>query len=65
MILARVVTGEFCLGDKSFKSSPIARDENMCEIKYDSVVDDMKNPRIFCVFDDAAAYTDYVIKYKL
>ena len=65
MILARVVTGEFCLGDKSFKSSPISRDENMCEIKYDSVVDDMKNPRIFCVFDDAAAYTDYVIKYKL
>lgn len=65
MILARVVTGEYCLGDRRYTSPPTIKDENQNEIQYDSVVDRLIDPRIFCVFEDAKAYPDYVIKYKL
>ena len=64
MILARVVTGEFCLGDKSYRSPPTGTDESLNVVKYDSFVDNMDYPKTFCVFKDAAAYPDYIIKYK-
>ena len=63
MILARVITGEYCLGKKSYKCAPRTTDENGNELKADSVVDSIENPQVFCVFEDAAAYPEYVIKY--
>ena len=64
MILVRVITGRFCLGKKSFKSPPTTKDESGCIVKYNSVTDNMENPQMFCVFEDAAAYPDYVIKFN-
>ena len=64
IIAARVVTGRFCVGRRFLKSPPTIKDENGEVVKYNSVTDDMENPQMYCVFDDAAAYPDYIIKFK-
>ena len=62
MIQARVVTGDWCQGDSSLKAAPYkpgSRTE-----QYDSVVDNIKNPTMFIVFNDTSAYPEYIIKFK-
>ena len=62
IILARVVTGEFCVGKSSLKSAPY-KDGSATE-QYESVVDDESKPSMYCVFNDSSAYPEYIIKYK-
>ena len=61
MIQARVVTGEWCKGEKDMKTPPY---KDQSSDQYDSVVDDVSNPSIFVVFRDASAYPEYIIKFK-
>ena len=63
IILARVITGEYCLGNGSYKFAPYKPDSQYEQ--YDSVVNDPTNPSMYAVFHDASAYPEYVIKYKL
>lgn len=62
IILARVVTGEFCVGKSTLKSAPY-KDGSATE-QYESVVDDESKPSMYCVFNDSSAYPEYIIKYK-
>ena len=57
-----VLTGETTQGVKDMKAPP-TRDIGR-NIKYDSAVDDVKNPKIFVVFGDQRAYPEYLITYK-
>ncbi|XP_066431300.1 protein mono-ADP-ribosyltransferase PARP15-like isoform X2 [Eleutherodactylus coqui] len=60
---AAVLTGRYCLGDKRYKEAPhIDGDPN--KGRYDSVVDNVGNPKIFVVFHDDVAYPEYLITFK-
>ncbi|XP_067951553.1 protein mono-ADP-ribosyltransferase PARP15-like [Watersipora subatra] len=63
MIRARVLTGEYCSGACDYKSPPY-KPSSIIE-QYDSVVDEVSNPTIFVIFQDASAYPEYVISYKV
>ena len=62
MIQVRVLTGDYCLGNKSLKSAPY-KPQSATE-QYDCVVDDLQNPQKYCVFHDDSAYPEYIIRYK-
>ena len=62
MIQTRVITGEWCQGTQQLHAAPYktaAQTE-----QYDSVVDDVNNPTIYVVFNDASAYPEYIIKFQ-
>ena len=57
----RVLTGDYCKGQHEHKVAPF-KDKTKTQ-QYDSVVNDMKNPYIYVVFSDDAAYPDYIVKF--
>ena len=61
IIQARVITGEYIKGTRSMESAPFKGDTAQ---QYDSVVNDIRRPTIYVVFHDAAAYPEYIIKFK-
>ena len=61
MFLADVVTGEYCLGDSSYKVPPLLSSGS--EQRYDSVVNDVNSPGMFVVFKDASVYPLYLVTY--
>jgi len=62
MIMARVITGEYCEGYEGLRQAPYKPGSGY--IHYDSVVDDVRNPTMYGVFDDSSVWPEYVIKYK-
>ena len=63
MIQVRVLTGDYCLGNKGLKSAPY-KPQSATE-QYDCVVDDLQNPQKYCVFHDDSAYPEYIIRYNI
>lgn len=59
---ARVLTGQYAQGSKDIKVPP-PKDLSKPSILHESVVDDMKNPFIFVVFQDAHVYPEYLITF--
>ncbi|XP_067664225.1 protein mono-ADP-ribosyltransferase PARP15-like [Haliotis asinina] len=59
----RVLTGKFTLGRPRMKDTPFRDSEKT--VKYDSVVDDVKKPSLFVVFNDTQAYPEYLITFRL
>lgn len=62
MYLARVLTGDFCVGKAGLITPP-------CKIAggvdlYDSVADNLTKPSIFVIFRDAQAYPEYLITFQ-
>ena len=57
MYLARVLVGQYCVGNSSMIVPPDQRPE----ILYESVFDDKKDPSIFVVFCDNQSYPEYPI----
>ena len=57
VILAKVVTGRYQLGNQSTQRRHLQR-------RCHSTVDNQSNPTIFVVYHDASAYPEYVIKYN-
>ena len=55
----RVLTGDYCKGEREYIAAP---PKNATQ-RYDSVVNQMRDPYVFVVFDDAAAYPDYILKF--
>ena len=55
--LARVITGEFTVASRDMIDTPTKPDDT----KYDSAVDNVQNPQIFIVFQDAVVYPEYLI----
>ncbi|XP_010286854.1 PREDICTED: poly [ADP-ribose] polymerase 12, partial [Phaethon lepturus] len=59
MFLARVLVGEFTLGNSSYVRPPLKDNGNF----YDSCVNSCSNPSIFVVFEKQQIYPEYLIVY--
>lgn len=62
MYVARVLTGRHTLGNSSMKAPPPRGDDP--SDKYDSLVDNLQNPRMFVIFHDDQAYPEYLITFS-
>ena len=60
MYLARVLVGEFCVGDSSMRVPP-PQPGNSELLLYDSTVDRLHPPSMHVIYHDAQAYPEYVI----
>ena len=63
MYLSKVLTGEFTRGDPSYIVPP-PKDPAKKEVKFDSVVDNTTNTKIYVVFFDNQAYPEYLIQFN-
>nr|XP_039258556.1 uncharacterized protein LOC120335126 isoform X2 [Styela clava] len=63
MILADVITGEYCQGKPEYKAPPPNPRLGSKTELYDSVVNNNHSPSIFVIFKDASAYPAYLIAY--
>ena len=61
--LARVLVGEFAMGNSSMIVPP-PKDPNNPTILFDSVVDSTSNPYMYVVFFDSQTYPEYLIVLK-
>ncbi|GAB0176946.1 protein mono-ADP-ribosyltransferase PARP12-like [Grus japonensis] len=59
MFLARVLVGEFTLGNSSYVRPPLKDNQNF----YDSCVNSSSNPSIFVIFEKHQIYPEYLIEY--
>ncbi|NXA47702.1 PAR12 polymerase, partial [Nothocercus julius] len=60
MFLARVLVGEFTLGNSSYVRPPLKDNQNSF---YDSCVNNILNPSIFVIFEKHQVYPEYLIEY--
>ena len=60
--LARVLVGEYTVGRRDLIVPP-PKDPNNPAVLYDSVVDNVQDPSIFCIFYDSQAYPEYHIEF--
>lgn len=63
MFMASALTGKFCKGDTSYTRPPPIDTSNKYSPLYDSCVDDINNPSIYCIFHDSQFCIDYLIEY--
>lgn len=63
MYLCKVLTGEYTLG-KSVMTVPPPKPGQQSHILYDSVVNDVKNPSYFVIFNDTQCCPEYLITFK-
>lgn len=63
MFVSLVLTGHYTKGNIDSKVPPPHSSHDPND-RFDSVVDDMQNPRMFVVFHDCQAYPDYLITFK-
>ncbi|XP_078691731.1 protein mono-ADP-ribosyltransferase PARP14-like [Branchiostoma floridae x Branchiostoma belcheri] len=63
MYQVRVIVGEYTTGSTGIVEPPPKNPSNVA-VRYDSVVDNVQNPRIFVVFRDNEAYPEYLIVFK-
>jgi len=62
ILLCRVITGNFAVGNPTMKSAPVY-DEDKSTL-YHSVVNSLADPTVFVTFNDWAAYPAYMINFK-
>ena len=60
MYLARVLVGEYVVGDRSMVTPPSKKQS----VQYDSVVNNIDHPSIFVIFYDAQVYPEYLIQFR-
>ncbi len=65
MYVVKVLVGEFTRGAEKMKAPPLKNDPANPGSRYDSLVDDVRNPRIFVIFHDSQCYPEYLITYTL
>ncbi|XP_053319550.1 protein mono-ADP-ribosyltransferase PARP11-like [Spea bombifrons] len=61
MFLARVLVGEYALGDPKYIRPP-SKDGSLINL-YDSCVDNIFNPLIYVIFDSNQIYPEYLIQF--
>ncbi|XP_065929088.1 E3 ubiquitin-protein ligase MIB2 [Magallana gigas] len=64
MFLVKVLCGKCAPGDTKYARPPPVDPKNPTSELYDCCVDNVDNPRVFCVFDKNQYYPQYLIKYK-
>ena len=62
MYLAKVLVGQYCVGNPSM-IVPTPKNPSKPEILYDSVVNSQSSPSIFVVFFDNQCYPEYLITF--
>lgn len=62
MFMATVLAGKFCKGHTSFTRPPHMGTSNQSPL-YDSCVNDISNPSIYCIFHDSQFCIKYLIEY--
>ena len=62
MYYARVLTGQYTRGNSSLLVPP-PKDPSNPAVLHESVVDNVQNPGIFVVFQDAHVYPEYLITF--
>lgn len=60
IFIARVLTGDFTQGKHDMRAAPLRQGSDMPE-RYHSVVDNVKEPGVFVIFNDTQAYPQYLI----
>uniref|UniRef100_A0A672TKW3 Poly [ADP-ribose] polymerase n=1 Tax=Strigops habroptila TaxID=2489341 RepID=A0A672TKW3_STRHB len=63
MYLARVLTGQYCVGSRGLITPPPKNTADPTDL-YDSVVDSVKDPTMFVIFNDIQAYPEYLITFR-
>lgn len=61
VFLAGVLPGRFCKGEEGLVEPPTI---GSCGARYDSTVDDVERPRVFCVFRDFQAVPLYLVEIR-
>lgn len=59
-----MLTGEYTQGKKGMRVPP-PLDPATPAVLFDSVVDDIKKPEKFVIFNDTQAYPKYLVTYKV
>ncbi|XP_060077598.1 E3 ubiquitin-protein ligase mind-bomb-like [Ylistrum balloti] len=63
MFVAKVLVGKYCVGNSDYTRPPSQNPRDNQSVLFDSCVDNMKNPRIYCVFDNNQYYPEYIVEY--
>jgi len=61
--MARVITGDYCQGHRGLRQAPYKPGPEHSH--YDSVVDDVNNPTMYGVFNDASVWPEYIVEYSV
>ncbi|XP_033764387.1 E3 ubiquitin-protein ligase MIB2-like isoform X2 [Pecten maximus] len=64
MVLTRVLAGKCCVGKNQYRRPPPVDPSDQHSRLYDCCVDNVKNPKIFCLFDTNQYYPEYIVEYK-
>lgn len=64
MYVVKVLVGKFTVGQEGMKAPPSRNDQNNPGKLYDSLVDKMKRPSIFVIFQDNQYYPEYLISFR-
>ena len=62
---ARVLTGEYTVGNHSMIEPPLKDRLDESGSRYDSVANSIHNPSIFVIFNDTLVYPEYLIVFTL
>ncbi|XP_078086737.1 protein mono-ADP-ribosyltransferase PARP10 isoform X2 [Mustelus asterias] len=60
VFVTNVLTGSYTNGKSDMKTPPLKENSEM-PLRYDSLVDNAENPKIFVIFNDTQAYPQYLI----
>uniref|UniRef100_A0AAV3ALJ6 Poly [ADP-ribose] polymerase n=1 Tax=Pyxicephalus adspersus TaxID=30357 RepID=A0AAV3ALJ6_PYXAD len=62
VLVSRVLTGEFTQGKENMRTPPtMSQNSGGAPRRYDSLVDNMRKPTIYVIFNDTQAYPEYLI----
>lgn len=63
MFVARVLVGKYTIGYNVLRKPPPLNPNDAYGKSYDSCVNDVNDPRIYVIFDNAQCYPEYIIEY--
>ena len=64
MYIAKVLIGEYTLGEEGMKAPPSRKDRNNPGLQFDSLVNNINDPSIFVIFQDNQHYPEYLVSFK-
>ena len=63
MYLCKVLTGEYTIGKPDLLQPPL-KDQNRTGVRYDCVVNNTINTKVWVIFSDTQAYPEYLIYFN-
>ncbi|KAL3852373.1 hypothetical protein ACJMK2_016026 [Sinanodonta woodiana] len=65
MFVVKVLVGKTCIGNQDYRKPPYLDPDDKKKGSYDSCVNDVHRPTVFCVFDINQYYPEYIIEYEV